>query len=495
VDLIESFFLVMDAGSGGVKCLIVDTSGLIVASGFEEWQREGWNTKIGWSAIRKAVQSTLSKGTDPKNIAGVVTTSMREEFVLLDAGGHEVQYIIEPNAYPHGDRFNETYGQRLYQESGHWPVPGWIAAAKLVWLRDEKPEVLKRTKKILMISDWVGHAFGAEFYTEGSSACETSLFSITNDDWAWNLIDELRLPCEIFPEVKENGTQIGLISKSAAVDTNLDEGTPIFVGGADTQCGLLGSGAVNEGEVIAVCGTTTPVQMVTKKPVIDPRKRAWTNKHVIHDTYVIESNAGRTGWVYRWFRDEINKGSGNDPYEEINTLAASSPPGSRCLKAYLGPHIFSSGPPYWSGDRLGDKPVPPTLIGNTQFSRGDLARAIIEANCYAVKANFDQLREITGISPQRFGMCGGSSKSQLWVETQANVLELPVIVPQERDATAIGAAILAAIGVGFYHDINEAVDNMVHLEDPIVPVGVRSTQYKVLYEEWLATRDRLAGSF
>jgi autoinducer 2 (AI-2) kinase len=81
------------------------------------------------------------------------------------------------------------------------------------------------------------------------------------------------------------------------------------------------------------------------------------------------------------------------------------------------------------------------------------------------------------------------------VETQANVLELPVIVPQERDATAIGAAILAAIGVGFYHDINEAVDNMVHLEDPIVPVGVRTTQYKVLYEEWLATRDRLAGSF
>ncbi|MCX6642880.1 MAG: hypothetical protein NTV15_05775, partial [Candidatus Bathyarchaeota archaeon] len=102
MDLIESFFLVMDAGSGGVKCLIVDTSGLIVASGFEEWQREGWNTKIGWNAIRNAVKSALSKSSDPKNIAGVVTTSMREEFVLLDAEGQEVQYIIEPNAYPHG---------------------------------------------------------------------------------------------------------------------------------------------------------------------------------------------------------------------------------------------------------------------------------------------------------------------------------------------------------------------------------------------------------
>jgi autoinducer 2 (AI-2) kinase len=485
----------MDAGSGGVKCLIVDARGVIVASGFEEWRREGWNTKIGWNAIRKAVHSTLSKGTDPKTIAGVITTSMREEFVLLDAGGQEVQYTIDSNAYPHGDKFNETYGLRLYQESGHWPVSGWIAAAKLAWLRDAKPKVLKRTKKILMISDWVGHAFGAEFYTEGSSACETSLFSIANDDWAWDLIEELGLPAEIFPEVKENGKQVGHISKSAAIDTSLEERTPIFVGGADTQCGLLGSGTVNDGEVTAVCGTTTPVQMVTRKLIIDPRKRAWTNRHVLQDAYIIESNAGRTGWVYRWFRDEINKGSGNDLYEEINTLAASSPPGSRGLQAYLGPHIFSSGPPYWSGDRLGDKPVPPTLIGNIQFSLGDLARAIIEANCYAVKANFDQLKEITGISPQRFGMCGGSSKSKLWVETQANVLELPVVLPRERDATAIGAAILAAIGVGFYRDINEAVDQMVHLQDPIAPGGAKSIQYKVLYEGWLATRNRLAGSF
>jgi sugar (pentulose or hexulose) kinase len=495
VDRIESLFLVIDAGSGGVKCLLIDLSGLIVASGFEEWQREGWNTKIGWNTIRKVVQSTLLKVINPQKIAGIVTTSMREEFVLLDAVDQEVQFTIDSSAYPHGDKFNENSGLHLYQASGHWPVPGWIAAAKLVWLRDVKPEVLKRTKKILMISDWVGHAFGAEFYTEGSSACETSLFNIVNNDWAWDIINELGLPAEIFPDVKENGKLVGFISQSIADDTGLDEGIPIFVGGADTQCGLLGSGAVNEGEVIAVCGTTTPVQMVISKPVIDPLRRAWTNRHVLRDQYIIESNAGKTGWVYRWFRDEIVKGSRNEPYEKINALAASSPPGSRGLKAYLGPHIFSSGPPYWSGDRLGDKPVPPTLIGNAQFSRGDLARAIVEANCYAVKANFEQLKEITMISPQRFGMCGGSSKSRLFVETQANILDLPVIVPRERDATAIGAAILAATGAGFYRDINEAVDKMVHLEEPISPVGVRSNHYKLLYEEWLTTRNRLAGSF
>ena len=485
----------MDAGSGGVKCLFVNLSGEIVASGFEEWQREGWNTKIGWNAIRKVLQSTLSKGIKPQEIAGIVSTSMREEFVLLDAGAQEVQFTIDSSAYTHGEKFNETYGLQLYQESGHWPVPGWIVAAKLVWLRDVKPEVLKRTKKILMISDWVGHAFGAEFYSEGSSACETSLFNIANNDWAWNIIDELELPAEIFPDVEENGKRVGFISQSIADETGLDEGIPIFVGGADTQCGLLGSGAVSEGEVIAVCGTTTPVQMVTNKPIIDPLKRTWTNRHVIRDQYIIESNAGKTGWVYRWFRDEINKGFGNEPYEKINTLADSSPPGSHGLKAYLGPHIFSSGPPYWSGDRLGDKPVLPTLIGNALFSRGDLARAIIEANCYAVKANFEQLKEITGNSPLRFGMCGGSSKSQLWVEIQANVLELPVVLPRERDATAIGAAILAATGAGFYRDINEAVDKMVHLEEPILPIGAKSSQYKPLYEGWLTTRDRLARSF
>jgi autoinducer 2 (AI-2) kinase len=188
----------------------------------------------------------------------------------------------------------------------------------------------------------------------------------------------------------------------------------VVVGGADTQCGLLGCNAYNAGDVVAVGGTTTPVQMVTDRPVFDKKKRTWTNMHIAEGKWIIESNAGRTGWVYRWFRDNILcEEVSTKVYETINVIAEATPPGSDGVKIFLGSRVFDSGPPYWEGTRLSDIAVPPTIIGSSRFTRGDLARAIIEANCCAVRANLEQLTEITGREVKRLGFCGGNSKSNL----------------------------------------------------------------------------------
>jgi autoinducer 2 (AI-2) kinase len=235
--------------------------------------------------------------------------------------------------------------------------------------------------------------------------------------------------------------------------------------------------------------------MVTDKPVFDAKGRTWTNAHVADGRWIIESNAGRTGWVYRWLRDNIlcEKPS-NKVYDSMNALAIMSPPGSNGLNVFFGPHIFNSGPPYWDGDNLGDIPVPPTIVGSSKFTRGDLARAIIEANCYAVRANLEQLCEITGLKVQRLGFCGGNSKSELWNEIQSAVIDKPVIVPRERDASAVGAAICAAVGAGIYKSIPEATKAMVHLEEPVQAKKELSSTYDGLYSSWIKTRHRLSGN-
>jgi sugar (pentulose or hexulose) kinase len=383
----------------------------------------------------------------------------------------------------------------MYRISGHWPVPGWIAAAKLTWLREKHPEMIDRAHLFLMISDWAGYLLGGIPYTEASSACETSLFDVTKGDWCWELLVDLRLPSRIFPKVAKNGQQISQLTRNAAKGTSLIEGTPVVVGGADTQCGLLGCGAINKGDVVAVGGTTTPIQMVTDKPVFDAKGRTWTNSHAVEGRWIIESNAGRTGGVYRWFRDNIlcEKPS-NKIYDSMNALALASPPGSNGVNIFFGPHVFNSGPPYWDGDRLGDIPVPPTIVGSSKFTRGDLARAIIEANCYAVRANLEQLCEITGLDVKRLGFCGGNSKSELWNEVQSAVIDKPVILPRERDASAVGAAICAAVGAGIYKSIPEATKVMVHLEEPVLAKKELSSIYDELYNSWIETRRRLSGS-
>jgi len=178
----------------------------------------------------------------------------------------------------------------------------------------------------------------------------------------------------------------------------------------------------------------------------------------------------------------------------MNALALMSPPGSNSVNVFFGPHIFNSGPPYWDGDNLGDIPVPPTIVGSSKFTRGDLARAIIEANCYAVRANLEQLCEITGLKVQRLGFCGGNSKSELWNEIQSAVIDKPVIVPRERDASAVGAAICAAVGAGIYKSIPEATKAMVHLEEPVQAKKELSSTYDGLYSSWIKTRHRLSGN-
>jgi autoinducer 2 (AI-2) kinase len=487
--------MAIDCGSGGVKCFIVNSKGRIVFQVGVEWNRDDWNTEIGWRAITKAIRKTLADSNiEPGEVAGISTTSMREEFVLLDKRGKEILLKITPDIYAHGDELNERLGEKMYRVSGHWPVSGWIAAAKMAWLKDSHPEALDKAHLFLMISDWAGYMLGGVPYTEGSSACETSLFDVERGDWSWKLLDELGLPLGIFPKVVKNATQVAQITEKAAKSTTLVEGTPVLVGGADTQCGLIGCGAVNPGDVIVVGGTTTPVQMVTEKPVLDKYGRTWTNMHAVDDRWILESNAGRTGWVYRWFRDNIlcEKPSMRI-YEMMNTLAAGSPPGSNGVKVYMGPHVFNAGPPYWKGDTLGDSPVPPAILGSSRFTRGDLARAILEANCYAVKANLEQLTEITGVKAKMLGFCGGNSKAEIWSNIQAAVLDAPIQMPKERDATAVGAAVCAAVGAGIHKTMQVAIREMVHMEEPYKPNAELAKEYLILYESWIGTRKRLSG--
>ncbi|MBN2335373.1 hypothetical protein JXL21_07400 [Candidatus Bathyarchaeota archaeon] len=481
-------FLVLDAGSGGAKAFLVDMNGGILRSSFRRWERDEWKPEASWRLICEAVRdAVLRSGVDPSRISGVSCTSMREEYVLLDAENRGVSYEMTEESLRHGEETLMRHGERMYDSSGHWPVPNWIAGAILPWLNDEKKGVLADVRHFLMVSDWVNYCLTGDAATEGSSACETALFDVRLNDWAWTLMDELSLPKSIFPPVLRSGEELGEVTSEASTDTGLPPGTPVFMGGADTQCGLIGMG-VTEGEAAAVGGTTTPVQLVTDEPVFDSRRRTWTNMHVEPGRWILESNAGYTGQAYRWVRD--NYGECPD-YETLNGLASKVPVGSNGLYAYLGAHVFDAGPPYWSQDHLGDTPIQHVVIGLKEFSAGELARAVLESNCYAVRANLERLSSVAGLEFPYLKFCGGNSRSGLWVQIQADVLGVPVVVPRCSDGTAVGTAVCAAVGSGAYRGFREAVEGMVRLMEPVHPRMESHREYGRLYEMWLRLREGL----
>ncbi len=481
-------FLVVDAGSGSVKSFLVSPQGELLERSERIWDRNMWNCDFAWLIIIESIKELTENFED--EVLGVSCTSMREEFILMDATGKELNYSLSGESDKFGKEVLDKFGEDLYQVSGHWPVPNWIAGAIIPWLKFSHPSLFQGISSVLMISDWVNYRLSGELATEASGACETGLFDIFRGDWSWDNIEKLGLPSHIFPKVLKNGEILGNIDEKVSKLTGLSRDIPVIVGGADTQCGLLGMG-VKTGEYAAVGGTTTPVQLIIDSPLLDGKKRTWSNNHVVEDEWIIESNAGYTGRAVKWLRDEFC--GENEGYTDLNNSAGKVVIGSGGLLTFLGPHLFDAGPPYWSMDKLSDLPVEPCIIGGHSFGVPVLLRAIFEANSYAVRCNIEQLETVSGIPLDVLYFCGGNSKSDLWMQIQADVLGKPVHVPRVNDSTAVGAAILASMGTGYYSKFDEAVKNMVVQGKVFEPGKESSIKYEKHYRRWIETRKKLGS--
>ena len=479
-------FLVIDAGSGSVKSFLISPLGEVLARSESLWDRDNWRSEAAWSKIVDSVSELMSEPS--WDVLGLCSTSMREEFILLDEQGNEITFQLNEESEKHGFRTLDALGEEMYKSSGHWPVPNWIAGAILPWLKEAQLRLFDDISSILMISDWVNFKLCGEKATEGSSACETSLYDIKTNNWNWNLIDAFQLLKTMFPRAMKNGEVLGYVTKQVSEESGIPEGTPVVVGGADTQCGLLGMGVMN-GQAGAVGGTTTPVQLVMDEPLLDSEMRTWSNNYLMDGYWILESNAGYTGRGVRWIKDVLL--GGESSYTDLNMMAEKVPIGSNDVLTYLGPHLFDNSPPYWLMDNLGNLPVIPTITGSHDFDLGTLTRAVLEANCYGVKANLDQLVDISGVHVDLLYFSGGNAKSDLWMQIQSDVLDMPVHVPRVRDATAVGCAALASMGTGYYGDLEEALENMVKIGKVYEPRKAESKMYQSHYNRWMDTRERL----
>jgi len=493
--LAKKHLMVFDAGSGGGKCLVFDTEGNQVAASFEPWSRAKWTPALGWRSLVSAAHKVLSHPkVSPEQIASITSTSMREEFVLVDKEENEYFIPFGEPIFPEGAAIEERYGEEMYQSSGHWPN-AFMPTPKLVWFKKNHPKEFDKLKFFLMISDWILSKLCGEPAVEPSGVCETCLFDLEKSDWSDLLLSKVDLPREIFPEVRENGTLLGSVTDETAQETGLLTGTPVVIGGADTQCGLIGSASIEDGQTTAVAGTTTPVQMVLPKVLIDPKRRLWTNSHAVPRKWILESNAGVTGWLYRWVRDSLgdleiaaSQATGIDAYDLLNLEAERVPPGSNGMLAYLGASIMN----------VSQKaPSPTGIIGLEAFSRegssgkGEIARAVLESTCFAVRANCEQLEEVSGNVIQELVFCGGASRSMLWAQIQSDVLNRPVRVPLLKEATALGASILAGVGVEIYDSISDAVERLVRWEPTIRPHRDTASVYERHYRRWIHGYHRL----
>jgi autoinducer 2 (AI-2) kinase len=502
----EKYFLIIDAGTGGGRCLIFDEMGKLMTMAYEEWtfstppdipMGKEFNPDEFWQIIctvsKKALQNA---GLNPNQICGISATSFREGFVLIDEKGKGLCAVpaMDLRALSEGMSIKASYGQKLYQITGHIP-PFMFASARLKWFKEKKPEIYKKIHRILMMDEWILYKFSGAAFGEPTGVCETELFDIHKSIWSKEIIDLLGLRDDIYPEIVTTGTKIGEVTTQAAAETSLIQGTPVVMGGADSQCALLGMGLMGDGQMGIMAGTTTPVQMIVSRPIIDEKMRIWTNNYLVPDKWILESSAGDSGKVYRWIRDyladyerELASQKGHNAFDLLNALAEKVKPGSEGVLAFLGPMIinFNAVGPLGYGGFL----IPmPLFMGN--YGKKQFVRAFLENMAFAIKGNCAQLEEISGITLKEANICGGLANSEVFVQIVADTLGIPVKTYKTIEATGLGAAIATAIGTGIYSNLSEAIAKLVHLQKVVQP-GANQKIYKKTYKKWLKVYEKLS---
>ncbi|MDI7252930.1 MAG: NAD(P)-dependent oxidoreductase, partial [Actinomycetota bacterium] len=487
----REFLAALDAGGGSGRCLLLEVNTGEIFAARREWTPRPapetmglWydlDLEVTWKKLGEASCEAVERArTGPGEVLGIAVTSMRNTTVLLDGRG-KVLFAVpnqDARALPQSLALAAERGKEIHSLAGHWPSP-LFTAPRLLWLREHRPEVLEAATAVLSLSDWLAWKLGGEPVAEISQAGETLLLDLARSRWAADLILSLGLPEKIFPDLVSSGTRLGELSPEAASHLGLPAGIPVVAGGADTQCGLLGVGAVAPGDLAVIAGTTMPLQAVTPAPVLDSEGRLWTGVHVVPGLFVLESNGLTAGYVLEWFAGLLYC-EYRHPLQALLAEARLAPPGSSGVFSSLGTAVFDA--------RTISIPVGNLALSHMaappgREGRRNLGRAVLEGIACSARANLEQVEEVLGEEVKRIFVAGGLSRSPLWTTILSDVLGRPLTVAATPEVSALGAAVCAGVGAGLFKDHVQALHSLKLAERKCEP-GPDRDDYQALYAGW-----------
>jgi autoinducer 2 (AI-2) kinase len=483
----------LDIGGGGARCLLLEVSSGGVHTAFEPWlvppaeSAGDVDLESMWVALTRAARAASAvAAARAEEVAGVAVTSMRLGAVVLDAADEPLYagWNRDMRAVEIGFDLAQRHGPEWAKRTGRWPAPTGLPA-RLRWLAREQPGALERARSTLALNDWVALRMCGERATDPSQAGETMLFDLESGAWSWTWIERLGLPKEIFPTIRAAGTRLGSLGASAAQSLGLAAGTPVGMGGGDTQCGLLGVGAVEHGSLGVIAGTTAPLQLVLADPRLDPELRLWSGAHVVPDLWTLESNAGGTGETLDWAGDAFFC-EASAPVAALLEAASHVDPGAGGTWSTLGAHV-------WDARNLrpgfGSLALSSLGIVRGPQTRDKLARAVVEGLVFAIRANADQLSACAPDVSAQLRLAGGLSRGLHFAQLLADVMNSPVAVARHHESSALGAALCAGVAAGTFTELVQAAEACAGVERRFEPTASAAARYAQLYADWCQLRD------
>ncbi|MCS6828216.1 MAG: FGGY family carbohydrate kinase [Caldilinea sp.] len=494
----KTYLIGVDLGTAGTKAAIFDSEGNLIADAYEESRlicpKPGWVEQepedIYRSAVRTIRECLERSGVDPGTVAALAFDGQMAGIGAVDENWE---------APIHYDSWLDTrcraYIEQMQDEADRIIAltggpPSISHGAKILWWMHERPDVFRRIAKFVVPGGYVAGRMaglrGDEAFMDRTYLHFTCFSETVASRWSEELLERFSVPKEKLPRIVDPWEQIGCVTKEAAQETGLKQGTPIAAGCGDQAAGMLGAAMVRPGMVFDVAGTASVFAVCLDRFVPDRRHRTLFVAHLaVPGLYYALAYINGGGMNLRWFRDELA------PHEKVETAerpggfyawfdqkAEAIPPGSDHL-LFL-PHL---------GGRV--CPSEPNLRGvffglNWSHTKTHLYRAILESVAYEY-AHYQRI--VKGLLPDlqftETRVIGGGARSRVWNQIKADVLNTPYVTLNRQEFSVLGSAILAGYAVGVFKDMATVAESLVSPTNRIEPRTEIHQAYQPFVEQYI----------
>jgi xylulokinase len=498
-------FLGLDLGISTVKVALFNGQGDLLRLESDEYMilPEGEaveaDPEIYWTPMRRSIRRLLKNwGGSPEEIAAVSVSSHNETVFPMRSNGNPARKAMnwmDNRSRPEADELIQMLGsQKVLEISGQpeigpvWPV------TKYRWMSKHEPEVVKQTASFLLPEDYILFRLSGQFAGEYTLWGSSLVFDIRRKGLSDELLAFGGISAAQIPGLYPSGTAIGNISPECAAETGLSTRTKVVTGALDQVCAAIAAGNIAPDMITESTGSVLALLASIQKPIFDAKTGLPCHIHAMPDMYCMLPWNPTAGLTLKWFKDNFAQdlssqaqAEGKDIYDLLTAPAAEIPPGSNGL--IMLPHLEGAFFPEFDAQVRGD------FFGFTlSHTRAHFTRAIMEAIAYMLRRDLEGMQRL-GIKTSEIRVLGGGAKSRLWSQIKADVCNLPVVMPGHREAAVMGAAMLAAVGVGYYPDIPAAVQAMIRPGTRVMPDPSTQSIYAAAFDLYIALYESLKPVF
>jgi len=451
-----------------------------------------------WTAATRSIREVIARAkVDGASVAAIVCTTQGETMTPVDADGkplHNALVWIDGRAVEEAAVIRKAVGDdAFFRTTGLAEIGPALPLAKALWFKRKRPEIFAKTARFLLLEDFLIHRLTGRFVTHPSLSTSTGWYDINRDCLWRKALAELGLDAALFPEAIPCGFVAGTVRPPVASQLGVHSSTKVVAGAMDQVCSAIGAGNIRPGLVTETTGTALVIGATLDKPGYNHPLRLTYYRH--YDRRFLLLPYGTTaGIVFKWFKDEFcapeveqARTQGVSAYDLLTGLAEQAPAGSNGLVAV--PHFAGKFSPDANPAARG------VFFGvGLDTKKPHMVRAILESVGYMLRENVEAIEKV-GVPVKRIVALGGGSQSRLWNSIKADICGRDIATMRQTESTSLGAAILAASGIGLYKSVEAACAAACVEKDVYHPDPSHRGAYEKGYRTYLDVYGRLKTLF